>query len=96
MPFEPGKSGNPGGRAPEGAMEKEVKRLAKEKSPEAIARLVEWMKSDNPKASVSACNAILDRAFGKPKQELDHGITGGLADLLNAVDGRTRGIPPSG
>lgn len=51
-------------------MEKEVKRLAKEKSPAAIARLVQWMESDNAKASVSACNAILDRAFGKPKQAI--------------------------
>ena len=76
MPFEPGQSGNPGGRAPEDSMSKEIKRLAKEKSPEALERLVEWMQSDNPKASVSACNAILDRALGKPKQAIVGGDEG--------------------
>lgn len=78
MPFRPGESGNPGGRPNEDSMTREVKRLAKEKSPEAIARLVFWMQSDNPKASVSAANALLDRAVGKPKQA----IVGGDEDDL--------------
>ena len=32
---------------------------------EAIERLVHWMRSDHPTASVAACNALLDRGHGK-------------------------------
>jgi hypothetical protein len=63
MAFVKGQSGNPGGRPKEDA---DLKALAREHSAEAIKRLAEWMRSDNPKASVSACNALLDRGFGKP------------------------------
>lgn len=67
MPFKKGESGNPGGRPKE---EREVLELARSKSRRAVERLTEWMESDNAKASVSAANAILDRAFGKPTQPL--------------------------
>lgn len=77
MPFAPGQSGNPGGRKPDDAETKEVKALARQHSKAALLRLVEWMSSDNPKASVSACNALLDRGFGKPAQAI---IGGGEND----------------
>lgn len=67
MPFEKGKSGNPGGRPKENA---EVRKLAREHTSEAIKRLVDWMRSDNAKASVSAANALLDRGWGKAPQAL--------------------------
>lgn len=67
MPFEKGRSGNPGGRPKE---DNEVKRLARAQGAAAIARLAEWMVSDNPKASVAAAQALLDRGFGKPTQPL--------------------------
>ena len=66
--FEKGKSGNPNGRRPKSKVDLEIEYLAKQKGPEAIKRLTHWMKSDNPKASVSACNILLDRGFGKPNQ----------------------------
>lgn len=65
MPFQPGQSGNPGGR-PRG--NSEIKNLARGHSPEAIERLAYWMRSDNAKASVSASAALLDRGWGKPTQ----------------------------
>lgn len=67
MPFKPGQSGNPGGRP---AAEREVLRLARDHSPAAIQKLAEWMHSDNARASIAACVAILDRAFGKPTQPI--------------------------
>jgi hypothetical protein len=67
MKFQPGQSGNPGGRPKEIA---EVRELAREHTVEAIAKLAEWMRSDNPKASVSASNALLERAWGKPAQAI--------------------------
>lgn len=73
MAFEKGVSGNPGGRPKENS---EIKALAREHTAEAIDRLVEWMRSDNAKASVSASQALLDRGHGKAAQPL----TGGDAD----------------
>lgn len=73
MPFKKGKSGNPSGRPKE---LKEVQELAKKYTPEALTRLVEWMKSDNAKASVAACNSLLDRAWGRPAQQVDATLGG--------------------
>jgi hypothetical protein len=67
MAWKKGESGNPGGRPKE---EREVLQLARDHSTRAIGRLAEWMDSDNARASVMACNAILDRALGKPTQPL--------------------------
>lgn len=66
MPFEKGKSGNPGGRPKEDNL---VKELAREFTAEAVERLGFWLRSDNPKASVGAAVALLDRGYGKPHQE---------------------------
>lgn len=75
MQFQKGQSGNPGGR-PKG--KDEVRDLARDLAPEAITTLAAWMRSDNAKASVSACQVLLDRGFGKPTQ-----IIGG--DVHNPV-----------
>lgn|SRR5256885_7142143 len=61
--FIKGQSGNPSGR-PKNTHD--VRMLAKRYTHEALEKLVEWMRSDNAKASVSAAMAILDRAHGKP------------------------------
>ena len=65
--FQKGKSGNPGGRPAELA---EVQDAAREHTQAAIARLAFWMGTDNPKASVSAALALLNRAWGMPVQPI--------------------------
>lgn len=64
-PFQPGQSGNPGGRPKEND---EVRALARAHTKTAIERLAFWMTSDNAKASVSASQALLDRGWGKAPQ----------------------------
>src|SRR5205823_2700503 len=56
--FKPGQSGNPGGRPRE---LKEVREAAREHTAEAIERLAHWMRSDDPRASPAAAQALLDR-----------------------------------
>lgn len=77
-PFEKGKSGNPGGRP---AAIAEVKELAREQTEASIAALVAIR--DNSKASdsarVAASRELLDRAWGRPAQALEHsGPDGGV------------------
>jgi hypothetical protein len=66
-PFVKGQSGNPGGRPKEAH---DVKELARQYTGEAILKLAEWMRSDNAKASVAACNVLLDRGWGKAIQAI--------------------------
>ena len=73
--FQKGKSGNPGGRPKKAPELVEIEGLARELAPEAIEKLAEWMRSDNAKASVSAANALLDRGFGKARQQIEATIT---------------------
>lgn len=70
MPFKKGQSGNPRGRQIERETA-EVRTLARRHTPEAVKRLVHWMRSDNPKASVMASTALLDRGWGRPSQTLE-------------------------
>jgi hypothetical protein len=84
--WQPGQSGNPGGRRKE--YDDEVKALARKYTQEALERLVEWMRSDNPKASVSACVAVLDRAWGRPAQAVTVQDPQGLPVGLTVVYAR--------
>jgi hypothetical protein len=65
-PFQPGQSGNPGGRPKTiGA----VRDLAREHTPAAIAALVQIATAGESEAArVSASTALLDRAWGKAPQ----------------------------
>lgn len=85
MPWSPGQSGNPAGRTPE---DRKVKRLAREHTEAAIKKLVQWMESDNPKASVAACQALLDRAWGKPTQAVQLEDGDGIPLGLSVTFGR--------
>lgn len=67
MPFQPGQSGNPGGRPKEN---NEVKALARAKSVLAMETLISIMESGEPKLALQAANAVLDRAYGKPPQSI--------------------------
>lgn len=75
----------PGAGRPRGAQNKataEVKVLAAQYTEAAIRRLADWMQSDEPKASVAAATALLDRAHGKPAQAVDANLTHNLSDDL--------------
>lgn len=71
--FQPGQSGNPGGR-PKG----NATSLARKHTAEAIEALVLALK--NPKERVPAAVALLNRGWGQPKQPIE-----GDVDLLHWV-----------
>lgn len=73
MAFKKGQSGNPGGR-PKG--EAQIKELARAHTKEAVAALVKALKAKSERTRVAAAEALLDRAWGKPAQEIQH--SGGI------------------
>jgi hypothetical protein len=62
--WRPGQSGNPSGLSGEYG---EVVRLARLLSVRAVERLGELMESEDERVAAVACQAILDRAHGKPR-----------------------------
>jgi hypothetical protein len=69
-PFRPGQSGNPNGRPKEAF---HVRALARVHTEEAITTLVTIMRSSKQdRARVQAAQALLDRGWGKPIQEMRH------------------------
>ena len=66
--WQPGRSGNPGGRP---RVIREVRELAREHADCAIAVLVEIMSNRKmpPGCRISAATHLLDRAYGRPPQE---------------------------
>ena len=66
--FRPGASGNPGGRP--GALS-DLRELAREHTPAAVAKLAHIMNKGKSEAScIAAASALLDRGWGKPTQPL--------------------------
>jgi HEAT repeat protein len=67
MAFQPGESGNPGGRP---KVENIVKRIARNHTEAAINKLVRLLDSDDERIQLASAQAILDRGYGKPAQAL--------------------------
>lgn len=67
MAFQKGQSGNPGGRPKES---NDAKKYARKHGKEAIKKLAYWMNQGDGRVSVTAAQAILDRAYGKPAQAI--------------------------
>lgn len=86
-----GVSGNPGGRP---AGYGDLREIAQQHTPEAIALLVTILNDEKASASarVSAATALLDRGWGRPPQTI-HANLGGeesLQDLLQRLSERRR------
>lgn len=63
--WKPGQSGNPSGFS---KLQGEIMRMARSASPRAITRLTELMESQDERVASVACNSLLERAWGKPKE----------------------------
>jgi len=81
MPFERGKSGNPGGRP---KVVGEVQALARELTTEAVQTLRDIMRDKRAPHTARgyAANSILDRGYGRPSQTISTGDRGRPLDQM--------------
>jgi hypothetical protein len=75
-------SPNPSGRP---AIASEVRSLAREHGATAIQRLADLMHSQNERAAIAACIALLERGYGRPEGPAREAAGIGLANLLQAI-----------
>jgi hypothetical protein len=60
-----GQSGNPSGQS---GLYGETVMLARRAAPDVMRRLIELMRSEDERVASVACNTVLQRAFGKPRE----------------------------
>jgi hypothetical protein len=83
--FQKGQSGNPRGR-PRGrhrsvnVEERELRTLATEFGPAVFKRLIRLCASQNESVAVRACEAVLDRCYGKPPQAVE--VSGDVSPVV--------------
>lgn len=78
--WKKGQSGNPNGRP-------KLPDWFKEHTQEAQERLLFWMKSDNPKASMQATTLFLAYGLGKPIENINHSGSINLESILGETHG---------
>lgn len=83
--FKPGQSGNPKGKPKQDI---HVREIARQHTPEAMEILVSIMRHHKtpPAARAMACNSIIDRAYGKAPQAIEHSGHISALDVTKLTD----------
>lgn len=68
-PFQPGKTGNPGGRPKKTEEERTLEQMCRDKTPDALGVLIQIMEAgEQERNRMTAAMAIIERGYGKAVQ----------------------------
>lgn len=68
-PFQPGKTGNPGGRPKKTEEERTLEQMCRDKTPDALGVLIKIMEAgEQERNRMTAAMAIIERGYGKAVQ----------------------------
>src|SRR5882724_150043 len=88
MKFEPGKSGNPGGRP---KIPPEIKELVAEATPAAMRKIIRLVASKDERVALAAAQYVAVRHLGRPSQHIDADVRhDSLPALLAGILGGTQ------
>jgi hypothetical protein len=87
--FQPGHSGNPGGRP---KMPAELREAMQCMADDAADVLRQCLTSDDERVRLAAAQQVFDRGYGKPNQSVDLKATVNSADIIKAGHERARAL----
>lgn len=94
-PFQPGTTGNKGGRPRKTQEERTLEAMCKDKTPDALATILKIMSGGKQeRAQLAAAQYIMDRGWGKAKEsvELSGSVTLSISEQIRqAHEARKRG-----
>lgn len=83
-PFQPGKTGNPGGRPKKTEEERTLEQMCRDKTPDALGVLIQIMeKGEQERNRMTAAMAIIERGYGKAVQPTTIGNPDGTKMDMN-------------
>lgn len=83
-PFQPGKTGNPGGRPKKTEEERTLEQMCRDKTPDALGVLIQIMESgEQERNRMTAAMAIIERGYGKAVQPTTIGNPDGTKMDMN-------------
>ena len=72
-PFQPGQTGNKGGRPAKTEEERTLEAMCKDKTPDALGVILAIMQGGTQeRAKLAAAQYIIDRGWGKAKESIEH------------------------
>lgn len=84
--FPKGKSGNPGGRQKKTEEQRQLEELCKAKTKDALSTILAIMQSgENERNRLAAAQYVIDRGWGKARQEVEHSGKDGQPIKMNMV-----------
>ena len=93
-PFQPGQTGNKGGRPKKTDEERTLEQMCKDKTPRALATILSIMDDgQQERARLAAAQYIIDRGWGKAKEsvELSGSVNLSIADQIRQAHEARRG-----
>lgn len=89
--FKPGQSGNPGGRPAKTEEQRTLEAMCREKTPEALAVVLNIMQhGGSERSQLAAAEIVIERGHGKPVERQETGKPGEFSENRDELNARIK------